>query len=55
MTNRGKETAFFGGLTVLHLIAVLFVLGRMPFIDFHHFQKHDAVAIGVWTAYAAAL
>ena len=55
MTNRGKENVFLVGLTVLHLIAVLFVLGRMPFIDFYHFQTHDAVAIGVWTAYAAAL
>lgn len=55
MTNRGKETVFLGGLTVLHLIAVLFVLRRMPFIDFYHFQTHDAVAIGTWTAYAAAL
>ena len=55
MTNRGKETAFFGGLTVLHMIAVLFVLGRMPFIIFYHFQMRDAVAIGIWTAYAAAL
>ncbi|MBD5535557.1 MAG: hypothetical protein HDQ99_07885 [Lachnospiraceae bacterium] len=55
MTNRGKENVFLVGLTILHLIAVLFVLGRMPFINFYHFQTHDAMAIGVWTAYAAAL